>query len=64
MDCFNRSCVFRANETSNANRCEFYACNIRSHYTYGVAEKYISQEDEKAKIRNADNKDYGIGIYA
>lgn len=64
MDCFNYSCVFRANETSNANRCEFYNCNIRIHYANGVVEKYVSQEDEKANIRNVDNMDYGIGIYA
>ena len=26
MDCFNHSCPFRVNETSNANRCECIAC--------------------------------------
>ena len=26
MDCFNQSCPFRINETSNVNRCECMAC--------------------------------------
>ena len=31
MDCFNHSCPFRVNETSNANRCERVACQNRSN---------------------------------
>lgn len=26
MDCFNHSCPFRVNQTSNAHRCECVAC--------------------------------------
>nr|DAG70835.1 MAG TPA: hypothetical protein [Caudoviricetes sp.] len=29
VDCFNRGCPFRVNETSNANRCECLACPNR-----------------------------------
>ena len=31
MDCFNHSCPFRVNETSNANRCERVTCQNRSN---------------------------------
>lgn len=30
MDCYNHSCQFRVNETSNANRCECVACQNRN----------------------------------
>lgn len=60
MDCFNHSCPFRVNETSNANRCECAACQNRCKepVTYIVSNQTLTA-DEIARMTN--NPDYGVG---
>lgn len=50
MDCFNYSCPFRANETSNANRCECVACQNRSNNDFIIASNRILTNDELAML--------------
>ena len=65
MDCFNHSCPFRVNETSNANRCECVACQNRSNSDFTITSNRTLTDDELARIiRNIGNEDYGIGIYS
>ena len=64
MDCFNHSCPFRVNETSNANRCECVACQNRSNSDFIITINRTLTDDELARIRNVGNEDYGVGIYS
>ena len=64
MDCFNHSCPFRVNETSNANRCECVACQNRSNSDFIITSNWALTDDELARIRNVGNEDYGVGIYS
>ena len=60
MDCFNQSCPFRNNTTSNVYRCECLACQNRckTPVTYAVSNRTLTA-DEIAKITN--NPNYGVG---
>ena len=63
MDCFNHSCPFRLNETSNANRCECVACQNRSNGDFIITSNRTLTDDELAMLnalRNRD-EDYGVG---
>ena len=59
MDCFNHSCPFRVNETSNANRCECVACQNRweEPVTYIISNHTLTA-NETARMTNDPN--YGI----
>lgn len=46
MDCFNHSCPFRVNETSNANRCECIACQNRSNSDFTITSNRTLTDDE------------------
>lgn len=50
MDCFNRSCPFRVNETSNTNRCECVACQNRSSNDFIITSNRILTDDELARL--------------
>lgn len=63
MDCFNHFCPFRANETSNANRCECLACQHRVNSDFIITSNRTLTNDELAMLialRNGD-KNYGVG---
>ena len=70
MDCFNHSCPFRVNETSNANRCECVACQNRSNSDFIITSNQTLTNsnrtltsDELAMLtalRDGD-KNYGVG---
>lgn len=67
MDCFNRGCPFRVNETSNANRCECTACpNKCTDDVIIVSNRTLTNEEiEKInEIRRNNDPDYGRGTYA
>lgn len=63
MDCFNHSCPFRVNETSNANRCECVACKNRSNSDFIITSNRTLTDDELAMLNALKNrdKDYGVG---
>lgn len=46
MDCYNHSCPFRVNETSNANRCECVACQNRSNSDFIITSNRTLTDDE------------------
>ena len=46
MDCFNHSCSFRVNETSNANRCECVACQNRNNGDFIITSNRTLTDDE------------------
>ena len=50
MDCFNYSCPFRVNETSNTNRCECVACQNRSSNDFIITSNRILTDDELAML--------------
>ena len=50
MDCFNYSCPFRVNETSNANRCECVACPNRSKSDFTITSNRTLTNDELTKL--------------
>ena len=60
MDCFNHSCPFRVNETSNANRCECVACHNRSNSDFTITSNRTLTDDELAKLyaRRSGDEDY------
>ena len=62
MDCFNHSCPFRVNETSNANRCECVACHNRSNSDFTITSNRTLTDDELAKLyaRRSGDEDYGV----
>ena len=63
MDCFNRSCPFRVNETSNANRCECVACQNRSNNDFIITSNRTLTNDELAMLnaQRSRDKNYGVG---
>ena len=63
MDCFNYSCPFRVNETSNANRCECIACPNKSSSDFIITSNRTLTNDELAMLSALKNRDknYGIG---
>ena len=50
MDCFNHSCPFRVNETSNANHCECVACQNRSNSDFIITSNRTLTNDELAML--------------
>ena len=62
MDCFNHSCPFRVNETSNANRCECIACPNRSSSDFIVTSNRTLTNDEMAMLNAqiSGDKNYGV----
>lgn len=59
MACFNYSCPFRQNTTTNLNRCECTACQHRCEaVTYVVSNRTLTA-DEIARMTNDPN--YGVG---
>lgn len=65
MDCFNHSCPFRSNETSNVQRCECLACPNRCGRSALISSDRTLTDDELARINTerANDADYGVGIY-
>ena len=63
MDCFNHSCLFRINETSNANRCECVACQNRNNGDFIIISNRTLTGDELAMLDalRSKDEDYGIG---
>lgn len=63
MDCFNHSCPFRVNETSNANRCECVVCPNRSNSDFIIISNRTLTDDKLAMLTALRSKDenYGIG---
>ena len=63
MDCFNHSCPFRVNETSNANRCECIACQNRSNSDFIITSNRTLTNDELAMLTalRSGDKNYGVG---
>ena len=63
MDCFNHSCPFRVNETSNANRCECMACLNRSNNDFIITSNRTLTNDELVMLnaQRSGDKNYGIG---
>ena len=63
MDCFNHSCPFRVNETSNANRCECVACQNRSNNDFIITSNRTLTNDELAMLnaQRSGDKNYGVG---
>ena len=63
MDCFNHSCPFRVNETSNANRCECVACQNRSNSDFIITSNRTLTNDELAMLNalRSGDKNYGVG---
>ena len=64
MDCFNYSCPFRVNETSNANTCECVSCQNRSNNDFIIiSSNRILTNDELAMLTALINgdKNYGAG---
>lgn len=53
-DCFNHSCPFRVNRTSNANRCECVACPNRYNNDFIIMSNCTLTDDELALLE-ADN---------
>ena len=63
MDCYNHSCPFRVNETSNANRCECIACPNRSNNDFISTRNRTLTNDELAMLAalRSGDKNYGVG---
>ena len=61
--CFNYSCPFRVNETSNANRCECMACPNRSNNDFIITSNRTLTNDELAMLAalKSKYKNYGFG---
>ena len=57
MDCFNYSCPFRVNETSNTNRCECVACQNRSSNDFIITSNRILTDDELAMLTALRSED-------
>ena len=56
MDCFNHSCPFRVNETSNANRCECMACPNRSNNDFIITSNRTLTNDELTMLNTLKSK--------
>lgn len=50
MDCYNHSCWFRANKTSNPNRCEYVACKNRSSSDFIITSSRTLTDYELAML--------------
>ena len=63
MDCFNHSCQFRVNETSNANRCKCIACPNRSNSDFIITSNRTLTNDELTMLNTLKSKykNYGFG---
>ena len=70
MDCFNHSCPFRVNETSNANRCECVACQNRSNSDFIITSNLpltnsnrtlTNEELAMLTALRIGDKNYGVG---
>ena len=61
MDCFNHSCPFRVNETSNANRCECVACQNRNNRYFIIASNRTLTNDELEMLSALRNRDKNYG---
>ena len=63
MDCFNHSCLFRINETSNTNRCECVTCQNRNNGDFIIISNRTLTGDELAMLDalRSKDEDYGIG---
>ena len=57
MDCFNHSCPFRVNETSNTNRCECVACQNRSSNDFIITSNRTLTDDELAMLTALRSED-------
>ena len=57
MDCFNHSCPFRVNETSNTNRCECVACQNRSSNDFIITSNRILTDDALAMLTALRSED-------
>ena len=57
MDCFNYSCPFRVNETSNTNRCECIACQNRSSNDFIITSNRTLTDDELAMLTALRSED-------
>ena len=57
MGCFNHSCPFRVNETSNTNRCECVACQNRSSNDFIITSNRILTDDELAMLTALRSED-------
>ena len=62
MDCFNHSCPFRVNETSNANHCECMACPNRSNNDFIITSNRTLTNAEPAMLNalRSKYKNYGF----
>ena len=60
MDCFNHSCPFRVNETSNPNRCECVACQNRSSNDFVITSNRTLTDEELAMLTalRSEDEDY------
>ena len=66
MDCFNYSCPFRVNETSNANICECVACQNRSNNDFIIISSNRTLTNDELAILTAlinGGKNYGGNLY-
>lgn len=61
MDCFNYSCPFRVNKSSNVYRCECIACPNRKDNYYTITWNTTLTKDEMDKIKRKFDPDYGCG---
>ena len=70
MDCFNHSCPFRVNETSNANRCECVTCQNRSNSDFIITSNWTltnsnrtltNEELAMLTALRIGDKNYGVG---
>ena len=51
-DCFNHSCPFRVNETSNANRCERTACPNICNSDFSIISNHTMTDKEIEEARS------------
>lgn len=60
MDCYNHSCPFRVNETSNANRCECVACHNRSNSDFTITSNRTLTDYELSLLTalRSEDEDY------
>ena len=50
MNCYNHSCPFRVNETSNTNRCDCVACQNRSNSEFFISINRTLTDDEVSML--------------
>ena len=63
MDCFNHSCLFRVNETSNTNRCECVTCQNRNNGDFIIISNRTLTNDELEMLNalTSGDKNYCVG---